>query len=120
MKDLEFRARDRALGILYGTILAAEHAAEMAGWLGLSRRLRKHRRRVFVAQVMLHHARSGLEPRAEAVHRQLAVIDGAAVAAGSSWTKLGDKPMDLPTSFTRASVVTGRCQSPPLGFRLNA
>jgi hypothetical protein len=49
----EYLARDQELGVLYRTLLAAEHAAEMAGWNGLARMLRKRRRRVFIAQVML-------------------------------------------------------------------
>jgi len=49
----EYIARDHELGVLYRALLAAEHAAELAGWDGLAKTLRKRRRRVFIAQVML-------------------------------------------------------------------
>jgi hypothetical protein len=53
VKDQEYAARDHELGLLSLALLGAEHAAELAAWFGLARMLRRRRRRVFVAQVML-------------------------------------------------------------------
>jgi hypothetical protein len=58
MEDSEYAARDFDLGRLYKALHVAESAAELAGWAALARTLRRKRRRVFIAQVLLHRGRA--------------------------------------------------------------